>query len=135
MIYLQQSYSTRISDSIFCSIFCFTRDILVSSFFKERPSSSNYKTIIVLKKIFCFVTVRFFYNCWFTMAIAHLTSLQLKYFDSVIITSIQQLKRWKKGAHLDNIYKELIKTSEFASIPIQYLSSRLLTYHICYNIL
>ena len=61
------------------------------------------------------------------MTAAYLTPLQLNYFDSVIITSIQQLKRWKKGAHLDNIYKEVIKTSDFVSVQIQYLSSRLLT--------
>ena len=46
---------------------------------------------------------------------AYLTSLQLNYFDSVIMTSMQQLKRWKKGTHLDNIYKEVIKTSYFVS--------------------
>ena len=61
------------------------------------------------------------------MATAYLTSSQLNYFDSVIMTSIQQLKRWKKGAHLDNIYKEVIKTSDFVSVQIRYLSSRLLT--------
>ena len=61
------------------------------------------------------------------MATAYLTSSQLNYFDNVIITSIQQLKRWKKGTHLDNIYKEVIKTSDFVSVPIQYLSNRLLT--------
>ena len=73
------------------------------------------------------MTIDFFYNCWFTMATAYLTSSQLNYFDSVIMTSIQQLKRWKKGAHLDNIYKEVIKTSDFVSVQIRYLSSRLLT--------
>ena len=61
------------------------------------------------------------------MATAYLTSLQLNYFDNAIITSIQQLKRWKKGTHLDNIYKEVIKTSDFVSVPIQYLSNHLLT--------
>ena len=61
------------------------------------------------------------------MATAYLTSSQVNYFDSVIMTSIQQLKRWKKGAHLDNIYKEVIKTSDFVSVQIRYLSSRLLT--------
>ena len=61
------------------------------------------------------------------MATAYLTSSQLNYFDNVIITSIQQLKTWKKGTHLDNIYKEVIKTSDFVSVPIQYLSNRLLT--------
>ena len=77
---------------------------LFSQFF--HPSSSNYKTIIILKKIFCD-------NCCFTMATDYLTSSQLNYFDSLIMTSIQQLKRWKKGVHLDNIYKEIIKTSDF----------------------
>ena len=43
------------------------------------------------------------------------------------MTSIEQLKRWKKGAHLDNMYKEVIKISDFASVQIQYLSSRPLT--------
>ena len=43
------------------------------------------------------------------------------------MTSIQQLKRWNKGAHLDYIYKEVIKTSEFVSVQIRYLSSHLLT--------
>ena len=61
------------------------------------------------------------------MATAYLTSPQLNYFDSVILTSIQQLKRWKKGAHLDKIYIEIIKTSNFVSVQIQYLSSRYLT--------
>ena len=61
------------------------------------------------------------------MATAYLSSSQLNYFDSVIMASIQQLKRWKKGAHLDNIYKEVIKTSDFVSVQIRYLSSRLLT--------
>ena len=61
------------------------------------------------------------------MATAYITSSQLNYFDNVIITSIQQLKTWKKGTHLDNIYKEVIKTSDFVSVPIQYLSNRLLT--------
>ena len=43
------------------------------------------------------------------------------------MTTIEQLKRWKKGAHLDNIYKEVIKISDFASVQVQYLSSRPLT--------
>ena len=46
------------------------------------------------------------------MATAYLTSSLLNYFENVIITSIQQLKRWKKGSHLDNIYKEVIKSSD-----------------------
>ena len=33
----------------------------------------------------------------------------------------------EKGAHLENIYKEVIKTSDLVSVQIQYLSSRLLT--------
>ena len=61
------------------------------------------------------------------MATTYLTSSQLNYFDKVITTSIHQLKRWKKGTHLDNIYKEVINTSDFVSVPIQYLSNRLLT--------
>ena len=61
------------------------------------------------------------------MATAYLTSLQLNCFNSVIMPSIQQLKKWGKGAHLDNIYKELRKTSDFVSVQIRYLSSRLLT--------
>ena len=61
------------------------------------------------------------------MATAYLTSSQLNYFDRVIMTSIEQLKRWKKRAHLGNIYKEVIKISDFASVQIQYLPSRLLT--------
>ena len=61
------------------------------------------------------------------MATAYLTSSELNYFDNVITTSIHQLKRWKKGTHLDNIYKEVINTSDFVSVPIQYLSNRLLT--------
>ena len=61
------------------------------------------------------------------MATAYLTSSQLNYFDRVIMTTIEQLKRWKKGAHLDNIYKEVIKISDFASVQVQYLSSRPLT--------
>ena len=61
------------------------------------------------------------------MATAYLTLSQLNYFDSIIITSIQQLKRWKRGTHLDSIYKEVMKTSDFVSVPIQYLSNRLLT--------
>ena len=56
-----------------------------------------------------------------------MTMSQLNYLNNVIITSIQQLKRWKKGTHLDNIYKELIKTSDSVPVPIQYLSNRLLT--------
>ena len=63
-----------------------------------------------------FDTIRFFYNCCFTMATAYLTSSQLNYFDSVILRRIQQLKRWKKEAHLDKIYKEVIKTSDFRSV-------------------
>ena len=47
------------------------------------------------------------------MATASLTSSQLNQFNIVIITSIQQLKRWKKGA-------------DFVSVRIQYLFSRLL---------
>ena len=43
------------------------------------------------------------------------------------MTSMQQLKRWKKGAHLDNVHKEAIKTSDFLSVQIRYLSSHLLT--------
>ena len=50
------------------------------------------------------------------MATDYLTSSQLNYFDSLIMTSIQQLKRWKKGVHLDNIYKEIIKTSDFVLV-------------------
>ena len=61
------------------------------------------------------------------MATAYLTSSQLNYFDNVITTSIHQLKRWKKGTDLDNIYKEVINTSDFVSVLIQYLSNRLLT--------
>ena len=61
------------------------------------------------------------------MATVYLTSLELNYFDSVIITSIQQLKRWKKGAHLDDNYKEVVKTSDFVSVQIQNLSCCLLT--------
>ena len=60
------------------------------------------------------------------MATAYRSSSQLNYFDSVIMTSIQQLKRWKKGAYLDNIYKEIIKTSDFVLVQIRYLSNRLL---------
>ena len=33
----------------------------------------------------------------------------------------------EKGEYLDNIYKEVIKTSDFASVQIQYLSSHVLT--------
>ena len=33
----------------------------------------------------------------------------------------------EKGAHLENIYKEVIKTSDLVSVQIQYLSSHLLT--------
>ena len=66
-----------------------------------------------------FVTERFFYNSWFTMATAYLTSS--------LIARIQQIKWWKKGAHLGNIYKDVIKFLEFVSAQIQYLSSRLLT--------
>ena len=33
----------------------------------------------------------------------------------------------ERGTHLDSIYKEVIKTSDFVSVPIQYLSNRLLT--------
>ena len=33
----------------------------------------------------------------------------------------------EKGAHLDNIYKKVIKTLDFVLVQIQYLSSRLLT--------
>ena len=40
---------------------------------------------------------------------------------------MQQPKRWKKGTHLRKIYKDVIKTSDFVSVPIQYLSSRFLT--------
>ena len=43
------------------------------------------------------------------------------------MTSIQQLKRWKKGTHLENIYKEVIKTLDCVSVQIRYLSNRLLT--------
>ena len=92
--------------------------------FFKHPSSSSCKAIIVLKKIFSYNTC--FYNCWFTMATAYLISLQLNYFDSMIITGIKQLKRWKKRSNLDNIYKEVIKSLNFVSVEIQYLSSRLL---------
>ena len=53
------------------------------------------------------------------MATTYLTSSQVNYFDSVIITSIQQLKKWGKGASLDNIYKDVIKTSDFVSVQIR----------------
>ena len=33
----------------------------------------------------------------------------------------------EKGAHLENIYKEVIKTSDLVSFQIQYLYSHLLT--------
>ena len=33
----------------------------------------------------------------------------------------------EKGAHLENIYKEVIKTSDLVSVQIQYLSSHRLT--------
>ena len=33
----------------------------------------------------------------------------------------------EKGAHLENIYKEVIKTSDLVSVQIQYLSSHFLT--------
>ena len=33
----------------------------------------------------------------------------------------------EKGAHLENIYKEVIKTSDLVSVQIQHLSSHLLT--------
>ena len=33
----------------------------------------------------------------------------------------------EKGAHLDNIYNKVIKTSDFVSVQKRYLSSRLLT--------
>ena len=61
------------------------------------------------------------------MATAYLTSSQLNYFDSVIIASIQQLKKWKKAAHLDDIYKKVIEILDFSTVQIQYLSSRFLT--------
>ena len=61
------------------------------------------------------------------MATAYLTSSQLNYFVSVIMASIQQQKRWKNRAHLDKIYKEVVKTSDFVSVQTRYLSSRLLT--------
>ena len=44
------------------------------------------------------------------------------------MTSIEQKKRWEKGANLDNIYKEVIKTSAFVLVQIRYLSSRFLTF-------
>ena len=61
------------------------------------------------------------------MATAYLTSSQLNNFDRVIITSIQQLKKWKKAAHLEDIYKKVIEILDFSSFQIQYLSSRFLT--------
>ena len=76
--------------------------------------------------MFCYNS--FLYSCWFTMATAYLTSSRFNYFDSVIITSIQQLQRWKKATHLGNICKEVIKISDFVLVLIQYLSKRLLTF-------
>ena len=61
------------------------------------------------------------------MATTYLTSWQLDYFDNMIITNMQQLKRWEKREHWDNIFKEVIKTSGFLSFQIQYLSRCLLT--------
>ena len=61
------------------------------------------------------------------MATTYLTSWQIDYFDNMIMTNMQQLKRWEKRAHWDNIFKEVIKTSGFLSFQIQYLSRCLLT--------
>ena len=61
------------------------------------------------------------------MATVYLTSSQLNYFDSVIRTSIEQLKRWEKRGAFRQHLKEVTKTSDFVSVLIQYLFSRLLT--------
>ena len=61
------------------------------------------------------------------MATAYLTSLQINYFDSVIIAGIQQLKSWEKRARIDHAYKEAVKTSNIILVQIQYLFSRLIT--------
>ena len=74
--------------------------------------------IIILKKIFC--DNRF---------LSQLLVYQGKRLSNFIGTKLlwQRNNDKKKGTHLDNIYKEVIKASDFVSVQIQYLSSRLLT--------
>ena len=74
--------------------------------------------IIILKKIFC--DNRFL-------------SQLLVYHGKRLSNFIGTKLLWprnndnKKGTHLESIYKEVIKASDFVSVQIQYLSSRLLT--------
>ena len=74
--------------------------------------------IIILKKIFC--DNRF---------LSQLLVYHGKRLSNFIGTKLlwQRNNDKKKGTHLDNIYKEVIKASDFVSVQIQYLSSRLLT--------
>ena len=47
--------------------------------------------------------------------------------DNEIFPCINQLKVWKKGSNIDNIYKQIIKINDFREISKEYLLVRLAT--------
>ena len=61
------------------------------------------------------------------MATSYLTSNELNNLDNEIFLCINQLKVWKKGSNIDNIYKQVIKINNIREISKDYLLVRLPT--------
>ena len=61
------------------------------------------------------------------MATSYLTSSELNNLDNETYLCINQLKVWKKGSNIDNIYKQIIKINDFNEISKDYRAARLAT--------
>ena len=59
------------------------------------------------------------------MATSYLTSNEFNNLDNEVFLCINQLKVWKKGSDIDNIYKQIIKINDFKEISKDYLLARL----------
>ena len=95
------------------------------SFLKKRPSSSNYKVIIVLKKIFYDNTFPSRLLIYHGNRLSNfITNQLLRQRNNSRYTAAKELG---KGARIDHAYKEAVKTSNIILVQIQYLFSRLIT--------
>ena len=58
------------------------------------------------------------------MAASYLMLNELNNLDIEIFHCINQLKVWKKGSNIDNIYKQIININDFKEISNDYLLAR-----------
>ena len=58
------------------------------------------------------------------MAASYLMLNELNNLDNEIFHCINQLKVWKKGSNIDNIYKQIININDFKEISNDYLLAR-----------